>query len=157
MQGMYVGSSHVKGVDHARNTAQGVKFITIVVHPLGGTVAPRRGKASIPFAHGTPFGTRILTNFYGLGVNTENKLTAINGSCYRFADAFAKQTGLFSALVELATGDEIRNGSGTLAAQTGKKIVLAVDTECFGCEGKCYDLQVRESGNYTSAIFLRIL
>lgn len=151
MQVMYVGGSHIKGVYHARSTAQGVKFIAVVVYSLRGAVAPRWGKAHIPFAHGTPFGTYILADLHRLGVNAEYKLTAINGSCYRFADAFAKQTGLFSSLVELTTSDEIGNGSGTLATQTGEKIVFAVDTECFGCEGKCHNLQIRESGDYTTA------
>lgn len=92
MQVMYVGGSHVKRVYDSRSTAQGVKLIAVVVHSLRGTVAPCRDKAHIPLAHGTPFGTCILANLYRLGVNAEPKLTAINGPCYRFADAFAKQT-----------------------------------------------------------------
>lgn len=150
-QVMYIGGSHVKRVYDSRSTAQCVKLIAVVVYSLRGTVAPCRGKAHISLSHDTAFGTRILADLYRLGVNTEHKLTAVNGSCYGFADAFTEQAGLFSALVELPAGDEIGNGLGTLAAQTGEKIVLAVDTECFGCEGKCYNLKVGESGNYTTA------
>lgn len=127
-----------------------MELVAVVVHILRSTVAPRRGKAHIPLAHGTPFGTCILTNLHRLGVNAEHKLSSVNDLCCGLTNVLDKQTDLFSALVELATGDEIGNGIGTLVARTGKKIVFTIDTECFGCDGKSHNLQIRESGDYTT-------
>ena len=72
-------------------------------------------------------------------------------------DVFAKQSCQFSALIVLPTSDEIRNGIGTLAVKTNKKIVFTVDTECFRCDGKSNNLQIRESGDYTTARDISLL
>lgn len=148
---MYIGCGHIIGVYNARCTAKGMELVAIVMHVLRGAIAPSWRMVYICLAHRASFGTSVLAHLDRLGVNAEHKLSAVHSLCYGFTDVLAKQAGQLPALIKLTTGYKIRNGVGTLAAQTSKEIVLTVDTECFCRDGKCHDLQVGESGNNTTA------
>ena len=80
--------------------------------------------------------TCVLAYLDGLGVDAEDKLSCVNGLCYSLTDVLAKQTSLLPTLIELPASYKIRNGVRTLSAQTDKEIVLAVNAECFRCDGK---------------------
>ena len=138
---MHIGGSHIKGVYHACGTAQGVEFVAIAVHLLRCAISPCWSRVRLPLSHCTPFRTCTLTNLYRLGINAEDKLTAVNSLSDGFTDVFAKQSRQFSALIVLPTSDEIGNGIGTLTVKTNKKIVPTVDTECLRCDGESYSLQ----------------
>lgn len=103
------------------------------------------------FAHRAPFGTCVLAHLDGLEVDAEHKLSCVNGLCYSLTDVFAKQASRLPAQIELPTGNKIWNCVRTLSPQTGKEIVLAVDTEGFRYDGKCHNLQVGEGENNTTA------
>ena len=148
---VYVGCRYVIGMYDARSTAKGVELVAVVVHVLRGAIAPGWSMFHIGPAHRAPFGTRVLAHLDGLGVDAEDKFSCVNGLCNSLADVLAKQAGQLPALIELPTGNKIGNRLRALSPQTGKEIVLAVDTECFRCDGKCHDLQVGEGGNNTTA------
>ena len=95
--------------------------------------------------------TCVLAHLDGLGVDAEDKLSCVNGLCYSLTDVLAKQHGLLTALVVLATGNQVWDGSRTFRVQPIEEVVLTVDTECLCCDGKCHYLQVGEGGNNTTA------
>ena len=150
MEVMYVGCGHVIGMYDPRRATKGMELVAVVVHVLRGTIAPRWGMVYISLPHRASLSTCILAHLDRFGVNAEHKLSSVNGLGYGLANVLAKQTGQLPTLIELPTGDKIRNSVGTLAAQTGKEIILAVNTECLRCDGECNNLQVGESGNDTT-------
>ena len=151
MEVMHVGCCHIIGMYDTRRATKGMELVAVVVHVLRGTIAPGWSMVYICFTHRASIGTCILADLDRLGVKAEHKLSSVDGLCYGLANVLAKQTSQLPALVELPTGNKIRNGVWTLSAQTGKEIVLTVDTECFRRDGKCHNLQVGESGNDTTA------
>lgn len=148
---MHVCCGHVIGMYAPRCAAKSMEFVAVVVHSLRGAIAPGWRMVYIRLAHGTSFGTCVLAHLDRLGINAEHKLSAVKGLGYGLSNVLAKQAGQFPALIELPAGNKVGNGVRTLNAQTGKEIVLAVDTECLSSDGKCHNLQVGESGNNTTA------
>lgn len=148
---VYIGCGHVIGVYNAHSSAKGMEFVAVVMHILRGTIAPGGSMVYISLAHRASFGTCVLAHLDRLGVNAENKFSAVNGLCDGLTDVLSKQAGQLPALIELPAGDKIWNCVRTLFDQAGKEIVLTVNTECFCRDGKCHDLQIGESWNDTTA------
>ena len=148
---MYIGCSHVIGVYNSRCTAKGMEFVAVVMHVLRGTIAPGGSMVYISLAHRASFGACVLAHLDRLGVNAEHKLSAVNSLCNGLTDILAKLTSQLPALIELTAGYKIWNRVRILSAQTGKEIVLTVNTECFCRDGKCHNLQVGECWNDATA------
>jgi len=136
LQVMHIGCGYVIGMYNSADTAQGMKLITVVVYVLRGTIAPGGCMFNIGLSHLAPGGTGILADFHRLGVNAEDGLTTIDGLGNRLADVLPKPHGLLTALVVLATADQIGNSIRTITVQPIEKIVLAVNTECLSRDGK---------------------
>ena len=147
---MHVGSSHVKGVYDSSNAAQGMKFISVIVHVLRGAIAPRGCMLYVILTYLTPVGTSILADLYWLGVNAEDCLSAIYRLSYGLTDIFTKLHGLLAALVVLPTGNQIGNGSRTFRVQPLEEIILTVNTHCLCGDGKSHHLHIGESGYDTA-------
>ena len=126
-----------------------MEFVAVVL-VLRGAIAPKWSISHVSLAHRASFGTCVLAHHDGLGVDVGHKFSFVNGLCNSLTGVFAKQVSQLPALIELPMGNMILNCVRTFSLQTGKEIVLTVDTECFRCDGKCHNLQVGESGNNTT-------
>ena len=157
LQVMHVGGSHVEGVYDSGDTAQGVELISIIVHVLRGAVAPGGCMLYVVLSHLTPVGTGILADLYRLGVNAEDGLATIYCLGYGLTDILAKHHGLLATLVVLPTCNQVGNGSRTFRVQPLEEVVLAVNTQCLCCDGKCHHLQIGEGGNDTTSRDISLL
>ena len=151
LQIMYIGSGHIKGMYNSCDAAQSMELISVIVHILRCTVAPRGSMLYVILSHLTPVGTGILADLYRLGVNAEDGLATIYRLGYGLTDILAKHHGLLTTLVVLPTRYQVGNGSRTFRVQPLEEVVLAVNTQCLCCNGKCHHLQIGEGGNDTTA------
>ena len=157
LQVMHVGSGHVEGVYDSCDATQGMELISIIVHVLRGTVTPGGCMLYVILSHLTPVGACILANLYRLGVNTEDRLSSIYRLGYGLTDILTKHHGLLATLVVLPARNQVWNGSRAFRVQPSEKVVLAVDTQCLCCDGKCHHLQIGESGYDTTARDISLL
>ena len=105
----------------------------------------------IILSHLALVGSCVLADLDGFGVNTEYILASVNAARYCLTDALAKLACQLTALIELTTRNQIRDGSRALLVQAVEQIVLAIHAESLGSYGKSYDFQVGKGGNYASA------
>ena len=117
LQVMHIGCSHVVGVCDACDTAQSMKFVTVVVHVLRCAVTPGWCMLYIILSHLALVGSCVLADLDGFGVNTEYIIASVNGICNDLPDVLPKQHGLLTALVVLATGNQVWNGPRTFGVQ----------------------------------------
>ena len=157
LQVMHIGCGHVIGMYNSADTAQGMKLIAVVVHVLRGTIAPGGCMLNIGLSHLALGGTGILAYFHRLGANAEDVLATIDGLGNGLADILSKLHGQLAALVILAAADQIGNGIRTIPVQPIEKIVLAVNTECLSCDGKCHHLQIGEGRHDTASRYISLL
>ena len=157
MQVMDVCCSHIKRMYHPAYSAQSVELISVIMHILRSTISPCGSTIDISFSHGTAVGTGILTDFHGLGVDTEYELSAIDGTGNGLADMLAKLLGQLATLIELATSNQVGNGVRTLLVQTIEQVILAINTESLGCDGQSHHFQVGKGGNNASARYISLL
>lgn len=146
----HIGGRHVKRVYDTGNTTQSVKFITIVVHVLRSTISPCRGMHGVGSAHCTSACTRILANLYRLGIYAENRLSSINCHGKGLADFLSKSLCQLTALVELASGYQVGNGTRTFPIKPLEKIVLTINTKGLRSYRKRDHLYVGEFRNDTT-------
>lgn len=153
----YIGGRHVKRVYDTGDTTQSVKFITIVVHVLRSTISPCRGMPGVGSAHCTSACTRILADLYRLGIYAENRLSSINCPGNGLSDFLSKSLGQLTALVELTSGYQVGDGTGTFPVKPLEKIVLAVYTEGLRSYRKRDNLYVGEFRNDTTTGYIPII
>lgn len=146
-----IGSSHIIRVYNPAHTAQCMKLISVVMHVLRGAIAPGWGTVDVSLSHRTTISPGILADLHRLGVYAEDILASVNAARYCLTDALAKLACQLTALIELTTRNQIRDGSRALLVQAVEQIVLAIHAESLGSYGKSYDFQVGKGGNYASA------
>ena len=132
-------------------------LISIIVHVLRCTIAPGGRMLYVVLPHLTPVGTCILADLYRLGVNTEDSLSCIYRLGYGLTDILAKHHGFLATLVVLPTRNQVGNGSRAFRVQPLEEVVLAVNTQCLCCDGKCHHLQIGEGGNDTTSRDISLL
>ena len=157
LQIMYIGSSHIKGMYNSCDTTQSMELISVIVHILRCTVAPRGCMLYIIFPHLAPVGTCVLTDLYWLGVNAEDCLSTINRLGYGLTDILTKNHGFLTALVVLPTGNQIGYGFRTFCVQPLEEIVLTIDTQSLCRDRKSYHLQIGECGYNTTPGYISLL
>ena len=148
LQVMHVGSSHVhvEGACDSSDATQGMKLISVIVHVLRCTVAPRGCMLYVILSPLTPVGTCILADLYRLGVNTEDRLSSSCRLGYGLTDILAKHHGFHAALVVLPMRNQVWNDTWAFCIQSLEKIILTVNTQCLCCEGKSHHLPIGEFG-----------
>ena len=157
LQVMHVGCCHVEGVYDSCDATQSMELISIIVHVLRCTIAPRGRMLYVVLPHLTPVGMCILADLYRLGVNTEDSLSSIYRLGYGLTDILAKHHGFLATLVVLPTRNQVGNGSRAFRVQPLEEVVLAVNTQCLCCDGKCHHLQIGEGGNDTTSRDISLL
>lgn len=114
LQVVYIGCGHVIGVYDSADATQSMKFVAVILHVPRGAVAPRRSMVNVRLSHLTSVGSCILTDFYRLGVNAEDRLATVYSLSYGLTDILTKHHRLLTTLVVLTACNQVRDGSWTL-------------------------------------------
>ncbi len=144
---MNVGRSHVIAVDDSAYSADCMELIPVIMHVLGGAVAPGRGQSGRLPAHCAACRPRVLADRDRLRIHAEHIFAPVHCRSYVFADFFTEAVGEFATLIVLAACYKIRELVGALIVQPIKQVVFTVDTEGLRRGGKGEDFQVRELWN----------
>ena len=136
-----LGRRNVVGVEYAARASRPVQLVAVVTPPLGGTVAVGRGAAIVSTTHGATLGAGGLAHLYGLRVDDEAVLAAIDPFDYALAYLFAQARRLFAAVVVLPPGDEVRQLFLTYG-ELVEQVVLAVYPQCLCGQAQGDDFKV---------------
>ena len=104
-----LGRRNVVGVEYAARASRPVQLVAVVTPPLGGTVAVGRGAAIVSATHRATLGAGGIALLYGLRVDDEAVLAAVNAVNDSLAYLLAKASRQLAAVVVLPPGDKIRN------------------------------------------------
>lgn len=77
---------HIVRMNHASYSADGIEFITIIMHSLWNTIAPIRCSVRIVLPHDASFSSCVPANLYRFGINIKDIFGPVNRNCYIFAD-----------------------------------------------------------------------
>ncbi len=138
---------HVIRMYDTAYTADCMEFISIIVQTLRGTVTPIRSRLDIVAPHDTTLSPCVLTDLYGLGVNTEYVFCAVNGNRYILADFFGKPGRQLAAYIELTTADQVWQIVLAFIVQAMKQKVFTVEAESLGSYAESDDFEVGELWN----------
>lgn len=138
-------------MDYTTYSTDCVEVISVIIHSLRCTITPVRSRFGIVAAHCTAFGTCVLTDLYGFGINTEHILAAVYGNRNIPAYFLCKLCRQLSSGVELPAADKIWQIIFALMMQTIKQIVFAVEVERLGGESQSDDFKVGELRNNSAS------
>ena len=131
-----------------------MKLISIIMQPLRGAISPVRRSDRIVTPHGATLRSCVLTDLYGLGINTEYILGAVNGDGHILADFFGKPCRQLTSGIELPPAYKVWQIVLALMVQTMEKEIFTVESKSFSCYAEGHDLEVRELGDNPTAGYI---
>ena len=144
MKVMNACSRHIIRMYDTAYTADCMELISIIVHPLRGAISPVRSSIRIVTPHCTTLRSCVPADFYGLGINTENILGAVNVDSHILADFFGKSRRQLTSGIELPAAYKVWQIVLALMVQTIEKEIFTVESKSLSCYAESHDLEVRE-------------
>ncbi len=129
MEVMNACRRHVIRMYDTAYAADCMELISIIVQPLRGEISPLRRSISIVTPHCTTLRSCVLTDLYGLGINTEHILGTVNGDSHILANFFGKPRRQLRSGIELPAAYKVGQIVLALMVQTMQKEIFTVESK----------------------------
>lgn len=151
MEVMNACRRHVIRMYDTAYAADCMELISIIVQPLRGAISPVRGSISIVTPHCTTLRSCVLTDLYGLGINTEHIFGTVNGDSHILANFFGKPCRQLTSDIELPAAYKVGQIVLALMVQTVEKEIFTVESKSLSRYAESHDLEIGELWNNTTS------
>lgn len=125
-------------------TADCMEFISVIVHPLRGTISPIRSSGNIVAPHGTTLCPCVPADLYRFGVDAKYVFSAVNGNRYILADFFGKPRRQLTTRIELTATYQVWQIILAFIVQAMKQEIFTIEAEGLSSYAERDDFKVGE-------------